>query len=442
MKFEPSGRSFNSFELYPTDTAMASSLSIASERKKTFKLLVLINIILNYDSGAIPASLLQIQEQVSLTYTQSACLVSLSYLGLAFASLFVSSIFQKFSATKTILFTLCLNCAFCLMFSFSYDIPSMFISRIGMGLTQAFSVIYAPVWINEFSPKQKESLWMGFLQSSVPVGVILGYLSAGLLSIFNIFSWRFAIQLQSIFELPLIVWFAHINPEEIDIIDQTQDNLQLAGFKDQIKMLFGNILLLLLTFSLCCLYFVVAGIQYWITLYMIKVLNISFTIVVIVFVIISITAPIFGVYAGGKIIEFFGGYKGKNIIDALWVCFISAVLAAFCTFPASIASGAFGEFISLWLLLFFGAVIVPCATGVCINCVEREYQANTSSFLQSCANIGGFFLAPLLSGFYMGKFDNEIQGLTNGFRMILGVSWIGALFMGLSLCKARRGIYV
>lgn len=438
MKLEASGRSFNSFELYPSDTAMGSSFSISPERKKTFKLLVLINIILNYDSGAIPASLLQIQQQVPLTYTESACLVSLSYLGLAFSSLFVSSIFQKFSATKTLLFALCLNCAFSLVFSFSYNVPSMFISRIGMGLTQAFSVIYAPVWINEFSPKQKESLWMGFLQASVPIGVVFGYLTAGTLSIFNLFSWRFAIQIQSILELPLIVWFAHLNPEEIDIIDQSQDNLHLASLKDQLKMLFGNLLFLLLTFSLCCLYFVVAGVQYWVTLYMLKVLNIQFYIVIIVFVIVSVTAPISGVYAGGKIIEFFGGYKGKNLVDALWVCFISSLLASFCTLPASIATGPFGELVSLWMLLFFGAIIVPCATGVCVNCVEREYQANTSSFLQSCANVGGFFLGPLLGAVYMEKFEDEIEGLRSGFRMVLSVSWIGCFLMGLSLCKARK----
>lgn len=39
-----------------------------------------------------------------------------------------------------------------------------------MGATQAFCVIYAPVWVNEFSPKEKSTTWMGILHAFVPIG--------------------------------------------------------------------------------------------------------------------------------------------------------------------------------------------------------------------------------------------------------------------------------
>jgi MFS family permease len=441
MKEESSQRSFYSFELYPTDTVSASE-SGTTGRKHIFRLLVLLNIVLNYDSGVIPASLLQINEDVPMTYTETAGLVSISYLGLGFSSLFVSSIFQKYSATKVILFTQCLNSGFCLLFSFSSSVPMMLASRLGMGFTQAFLVVYAPVWINEFSPKQKESLWMGILQGSVPIGVVLGYSLAAFFRVIDLFTWRFSIQVQSILQLPLIVWFGYLEADDVDILDHSQDSFQLAGLKDQVKMLLLNKLYLLLAFALGSLYFVVSGVQYWVTLYMLRVLQQNFAVVILCFVVTSVTAPLTGVFCGGRVIEFVGGYKGKNLVDALWVCFISALLAAFCTFPACIANGAFGAFVSIWLMLFFGAAVVPCATGACVNSVEREYQANTSSFLQICANVGGFFLSPLVSAFYMERFDDQTEGLKCGFRLVLSVSWIGCFFMGMALWTARKRLNI
>ena len=49
-------------------------------------------------------------------------------------------------------------------------------------------------------------------------------------------------------------------------------------------MLFGNKIYILLTPALCCMYFVVAGVQYWITLYLVKVLMIDYSIAVLAFI--------------------------------------------------------------------------------------------------------------------------------------------------------------
>ena len=145
QNMENSGRSFQSFELYPMDTALATTMKSAKDRERAFMLLLAINTILNYDSGVIPGSLLQIQEEIPMTFTQKAALGSLVYLGLSFASLIVSFFFQKFSASKCLIVMLSLNSAFCLLFSFSYTLETMYLGRLGMGFTQAFHVIYAPV---------------------------------------------------------------------------------------------------------------------------------------------------------------------------------------------------------------------------------------------------------------------------------------------------------
>jgi len=55
----------------------------------------------------------------------------------------------------------------------------------------------------------------------------------------------------------------------------------------------------------------------------------------------------------------------------------------------------------LWSLLFFGAALIPTATGVVVNSVSREHQAASSSMSQLIFNLGGYFLAPVLSAAVM-----------------------------------------
>jgi len=55
----------------------------------------------------------------------------------------------------------------------------------------------------------------------------------------------------------------------------------------------------------------------------------------------------------------------------------------------------------LWSLLFFGAALIPTATGVVVNSVSRENQAASSSMSQLIFNLGGYFLSPVLSAAVM-----------------------------------------
>lgn len=42
-----------------------------------------------------------------------------------------------------------------------------------MGFTQAFWVIYGPVWTNNFSPSERQTTWLGLLQGFSPLGLYL-----------------------------------------------------------------------------------------------------------------------------------------------------------------------------------------------------------------------------------------------------------------------------
>ena len=69
-------------------------------RNFIFVIFLLSNLFLNYDTGVIPASLIEITKEIHLDYSEQALIGSLVYLGLSFSSIFVSLIFTKFGPSK------------------------------------------------------------------------------------------------------------------------------------------------------------------------------------------------------------------------------------------------------------------------------------------------------------------------------------------------------
>ena len=83
----------------------------SNKRNMIFTIFLLSNLFLNYDTGVIPASLLEIIKEIKLDYKEQALLGSLVYLGLSTASIFTSLIFNKFSPSKVCACVLILNSA-------------------------------------------------------------------------------------------------------------------------------------------------------------------------------------------------------------------------------------------------------------------------------------------------------------------------------------------
>lgn len=117
------------------------------KRNKIFFMFLLANILLNYDTGVIPASLLQILKEIDLNFKEQALLGSLVYLGLSFASLFVGLLFAKYGPAKTCAVAILINTISCFLFSFSDVKMLLFFCRFLMGISEAFIVIYGPVWV-------------------------------------------------------------------------------------------------------------------------------------------------------------------------------------------------------------------------------------------------------------------------------------------------------
>ena len=467
------------------------------KRNKIFIMFLLADLFLNYDSGVIPVSLLQIEKEVHFSFREQALLGSLVYLGLSCGSLFTSQIFSKYSPTKVCTWILIINSICCFAFSLTSSRCIFFATRFLMGITEAFVVVYGPIWVNNYSPKNKSTTWMGILHSCTVFGMITGYIIAGIIinCFENFLNWRFAIQIQGIANIPLAMMFyvedenfidlnpkeeernyylsqhkierkrfQSQNPNELQLRPEITNNMNITNnnnhqlyqrrqimeqvhqnkfssqqslqdinnneskyyFKQASEVL-SNPLYVCVTLTLCCIYFIVTGIQFWMTSYLIQIINGDPIQVVIVFSFSSISAPLLGILTGGTFADKYGGYKGKNTFKAIQMCtafgFISFVFA----FPLGFLFSFRYVVIMLWVFLFFGAALVPICTGIMISCVKTEMQATSSSLSQLIFNLFGYFLSPFLTGFVMDCFENKRNGFIWGMRIVF---WWVILAMG------------
>lgn len=508
----------------PEEEDESSKLPL-SIRTRIFIMFLLANGFLNYDTGVIPASLLEIEKEVHLTYKEQALIGSLVYLGLSFASLFVSILFNKYGPSKVCSFMIAANAVCCFIFSFSSNKPLLFTCRFIMGVSEAFIVIYGPVWVNNYSPAESSTVWMGILHTFSALGVILGYLVAGVIINFLGASWRYAIQIQGIAEIPISLYFWFEKEEYINIDlnskptiseehkptpsnKDKEDNLSktfqskftsgkkhfsvtadmkystntpvkqknkdkydsnsihnnsvhhhsvfskrptlrrrltrldtvqtsnFALYCMQAKEVLFNWLYIWVCLGLCSMYFIVTGIQFWITSYLVEYLGYDPVQVILVFSIISITAPMSGVLIGSTFADKYGGYRGKNVIKALKLCSAFGVVAFIFSFPIGFLFSLMYISVLLWAFLFFGAAIVPVGTGIMVSCVSREAQATSSSISQLIFNFFGYFMSPILTGIIMDSFENKYEGYKWGMRLILWWSIFAAIFMGFALLTA------
>ncbi|KAG2528397.1 hypothetical protein JM16_002850 [Phytophthora kernoviae] len=175
-----------------------------------------------------------------------------------------------------------------------------------------------------------------------------------------------------------------------------------GAFSDGVYELLHIPVFCLIVFGLTTVYFVVTGVQYWSTIFMIKSLHASKYLVNGLFVVVSGTGPIFGVFFGGWIIDRYGGYIGvEQRAKALGICMILGLIA----FSVSAVTTFFDDvYITsgfLWLLLFFGGAILPACTGIFISVVPAEHRALASSFSVMIFNLFGYALSPYLTGLIM-----------------------------------------
>jgi len=171
---------------------------------------------------------------------------------------------------------------------------------------------------------------------------------------------------------------------------------------------------LMVTLSITFLYYIITGLQYWMSDYMIVVLKQEDTIVFLSFGLISITGPVFGVIVGGNITTALGGYSTRRSLQQTmcftFMCLLSALP---CPFIES-----FGLFCAcLWFLLFFGGAILPSLTGILLNTVKKKQKTVANSIAYLAYNLFGFLPSPFIYGMITDSGEGKRDRLAMTFLM-------------------------
>ncbi|CBZ50336.1 hypothetical protein NCLIV_008080 [Neospora caninum Liverpool] len=168
-----------------------------------FCLMFALEIFVNFDSGVVPAILLTLQEQFHLDGAAAGLLGSLPYIGLVASSPFVGRGLTTFSPKWFCLITMMVNLVATGLLGLASNKLMLYLSRLLIGLSQSGFSIYAPVWVDQFAPADKLTLWMGLAQGGVVIGTMLGCMIAGSFDTaaragVETISWRYAMLIQAI----------------------------------------------------------------------------------------------------------------------------------------------------------------------------------------------------------------------------------------------------
>ena len=144
-------------------------------RRTLFALFWISTLFLNLDTGVIPTAQIVMEKSLNITKGQIAFLAGIAYLGLAVASLFVSSVMKRFNAKSVLILSAFGNAIACFVFARQKDYVWLIVSRAVLGAFQAFFFCYAPVWINHFAPRSSASTWLSLQQIFSCIGITLGY---------------------------------------------------------------------------------------------------------------------------------------------------------------------------------------------------------------------------------------------------------------------------
>ena len=437
----------------------------ARMRLLTYILLFFTQLCMNLDSGSIPASLTALSEDplMRLNLTEQGALGSCVYAGMIFGSILSAPALETLDSKRLLTASTLLNCLLNLLFSLSPTPVLLFVTKFGAGVTKALMAIFIPLWVDNYAPKPKITLWMSVFQGAAPFGIMFGYIFAGLVQAMGIkrmwlshtyLSWRIPFFMQALLLVPCFLSLSALQPgwlvlglgkgkpgragaqsagDEEDGGGKGGEQAADVGpageclppqcvdpprrFVKQLMQLVSVRLYMFLVAAISALFFVVTGIQFWVTNYLASPpsqggLGFPLKDVVIAFALVSATAPILGVVFGGVSVDKFGGYRKKD--SALTLCMGYAVLAVVTALVVAFSTSFAALIIFLWLLLFFGGACVPVITGLYVAAVPKDLRALGSAFAMVFMLTFGYCLAPVLCGVLA-----QAISLAWGFRIVL-----------------------
>ena len=416
-------------------------------RNIVFVLYLISNILISMDHGSIPASINELRQLT--TYDQSIGLFgSLVYLGNIIGSIIFFQLINIYNRKLLLLISLLGNTICLFTFVLIENIPFLFVNRILVGMLQSYITIYMPVWCNQFGLQTQRNYMIGLIQLVSPIGIFLGYFIASVCINDQIYGgWKFAFFVQGFLILILNIFFLFVpknffskyyysvgeTKEEEKIVRKSDEEVlnmshnEDLNYLEKIKVLMDYKVFIYSVISMSILIYIITGVQYWVTDYLDQILGIkSQKDRLFLFTVACFTAPVMGVLIGTEIKNKF---CQQNMQKSLIFCSILGILASICSIPVPITLSLSYFIVFMWLVLFFGAGIVPVLTSIIINAVPEEHIASANSMTNLITNALGYLPSPYVYGIL-----SDIKGDLGvlGMKVTMWIAIPGMFFLCLA----------
>jgi len=433
-----------------------------------------VDILINLDHGAIPAALSNIQADLAISNFQTGMLGSGVFFGVVCGSASATIMYQKFEYKSIIYCSLLVNGAALFLLTLNAEFYVLCLSRFVSGFSQVYIVIYKPVFIDTYADRRTKSFLMAMQAVTPALGVVIGYVMTSCIISAADGAWQISFLAQSIASIAAAVlafmvpkMYLNIddvivqkrqyvrakNTEEIEAVERQngegaeegaaldgqplpQEVLPRVGLRE-VCLLLSNGPYVFLVLTGAEQMFVVSGTQYWVTYYLIEVLDTPQKQAFFYFASVAISAPVLGAVLSGSMTTWIGGFTS---VKALPQASVFAVVAVVGAVLVPLVDDAVACVSLIWVSLLGGAFVLPVVVGVMLTKVEPEMRATANALCYLIWNLLGCFPSPFVYGL-----ANELSGQGNksrwGMMVLMDSSVFILVFIILAMVADRKADY-
>lgn len=185
---------------------------------RSFLLLLSFSACAQYDSGAIAALEDYMKSKLGLSTSKIGVINATEYAVLPFISPILAILFRRRSPKIVLLMCVIGNLLGVLGFCLAPSIQNrdvgiaMILCRVLSGCSHAGISIYGNVWVDYFAPEGSTASWMGAMQASSLIGLVIGYSIGGFTA-----DWRLTMSLNMAWFLLIFAGILSTKKEFLDV---------------------------------------------------------------------------------------------------------------------------------------------------------------------------------------------------------------------------------
>lgn len=355
--------------------------------------------------------------------------------GLAFALFYstlgvpIARMADRFSRKYVIAASLFIWSAMTAMSGFSTGFATLIFFRIGVALGEAGSIPASHSVIADYYPAHRRATALGIWGLSLPIGVMLGYLSGGWLA--QAINWRAALWIIGAIGVVLapIVLFLLREPPR-GWFDATPQPKAMP-WREALAVMARKKSLLLLFAGGALNNFVLSMVLNWNASFYARVHAMALGDVATALALMSGLGGGIGIFLGGWLTDRVGsGHVQRRPMLAGWAMTAVAPAALVQFIAPSTALSLIAGGMTVMLLFFYYSPIIALSHSL----VPASMRAFTSSILLLTVNIIGLGLGPWLTGIL----SDVLGGGAEGLRMAMAALSLLALGAGICFLLAAR----